>query len=645
MRQFVPQFYGIEEALFKAPVGIVVLSTDGCFVRVNAAYRALTGRDDAWLLGRPLTDVLATRADDVRAHLAAALLRDPSEPDVTWTALHQRHDSAVETDITLHAVRDPEGGVRHVLGYVQAVAAHARAAHALDQTEGMIQRAFARAAVGMAILDAAFRFRQVNPALASMLDRSPEDLVGRPYRDFLHPDERAEFDDRARHLQHGHIDPGQIERRFIDGAGRMVHVRGGGARVAGGGEILYFCVYVNMTEQRDAEAERAQLQEQVLHTERLHTLGQIASGIAHEVNNPVAIAAGGVDLARRHMVAIQAAAESNDLPTLRKHVAKLDASLRYCEEGCARLAKVARKLSAFSALHGGRIESVDVNVLVRRALEVVEHDLRHRAELVVELGDLPPLVAHPARLVQAVTNLLVNAAQAIDGPPAENRVHVLTRALDAEIEIMVCDSGVGMSPVVQERIFEPFYSTRSRTDGGGLGLTVVNDVVRQHRGRLDVTSEPGKGSRFSLYLPLVNGLGSPPGIVPPSTARARVLVVDDEPFLLAIVAEILGAEHDVVTADGGPEALALLGEDTRFDALLCDLMMPGVDGIAVHRFLLEHAPALAARTVFATGGAFTPRTEQYVTSRRMPVLLKPFTAEEVRAALATALAVRASARA
>lgn len=630
-----PDIHILADAVRCAPMGVVLASVDGHVLRANPAYCALLGCAEGALVGRPLSDPWA--ADGAAA--AAEVLALLATGRAAGRRQVRRADGApLDLDVTLDVVReradDPESAPRYLVGYAQVVTAP----RARPAAEDPLEQAFVTAPVGMAYLDPAFCFRRVNPALARMLATPAEALVGRPFGDFLHPDQRAAAEAEMLRAAAGEVVGCDTEWHMLDASGRYVHVRLGGSRLATFGDVRYFGVFIDVTAQREADVERAHLQDQVVHAERLRTLGQIAGGIAHEVNNPAAIAVGGVDLARRHIVAITNGLRAGDTAVVRRHLERLEASLRYCEDGTARLARVARKLSAFSSLHGGDVEQIDVNDLSRRVLGLLEADLRARADLRIDLAPVPTLVAHPERLVQALTNLLVNASQAVEGMPAEQRITLSTRSNGAEIEIVVEDTGAGMPQATLDRIFEPFYTTRGRAEGSGLGLAVVFDVVRQHRGRIDVKSEPGRGSRFTLYLPFQNGLG--PGASasrPPVTTRARVLVVDDEPFLLAILAEILSTEHDVVTASGGPEALELLGSDLKFDALLCDLMMPGVDGIAVHRFLLERAPALAARTVFATGGAFTPRTAGYVSSRNVPVLVKPFTAEEVRSTMATAL--------
>ena len=160
----------------------------------------------------------------------------------------------------------------------------------------------------------------------------------------------------------------------------------------------------------------------------LRTLGQIATGIAHEINNPAAVAVAGVDLARRRMAALKAVVEGRQLTRAGPAIDSLEAALAYCEDGTLRVSQAARRLGVFSTLTGAEVEALDIPAVVTRALEIVRNDLRHRARIVTDLAPTPTTWGSAARLTQAFANLLVNAGQAIDGPPGDNvkigRAHV-----------------------------------------------------------------------------------------------------------------------------------------------------------------------------------------------------------------------------
>lgn len=615
----------LSDALLGAPVAGAVVSPDGTFRRVNTRWAAMLGRSEGWFPGRALADVAPIPTSELAARFV-----DPAGARPLPTRLRAADGTQHPAELVFVPASAPDAPAPIFAVYVAG-------AGPAPTPSVLTDAAFRDAPVGLGLLDASFRFQRVNDALAALFELPAAQLVGRAYNDFLHPGERVASEGRMRQARSGALAAGQVERRFITAQGRTVWLRTGGVRASAGPEALYFGVFIDVSARYEAEAEQARLQEQVVHAERLRTLGQIAGAIAHEVNNPAAIAIGGVDLARRRVGAALTSARAGDIAAVRKHLENLEAALRYCEDGTLRIAQAARRLGSFSSLHGGRVEKIDPNDAVRRSIELVRNDIRHRARLVVELGDVPKLVAHPDRLIQAIINLLVNAGQAIEGAAEDHAITVRTWMGDRAVHISVADTGIGMTREVRDRLFEPFFTSRGKDRGTGLGLTVVHDVVRQHRGKIDVWSEYGRGSRFTLELPLDNGLDTKADATPTAQAR-RVLVIDDEPFLVAVLTEILQENHEVVTATSGRDALVLLAQDTAFDAVLCDLMMPGIDGIEVHGFLLAHAPELAARTVFCTGGAFTARAESYLQDSGVPVLAKPFTAEDVFRCLSEAAA-------
>ena len=624
---YAPEPYAVHvEAFLAAPLPAAVFHADSTVRAANAGWLTLLGHDEAALRGVSLRSLVSDPTLDL-----GALLRAASPAAVSF---RRADGSAIVLDLVIKPV-DPEGQRGWVV-YVKPATSPV-----VPGGEVIPDEAFRHAPVGLGVFDAQFRFKRANDALAAMLDLTPAELVGRAYAAFVHPDDAQPAAHRMRAAREGALSPGQVERRFVSATGRVVWVRAGGVRMVSDGEPSYFGVFLDINERHEAEAERGRLHEQVVHGERLRTLGQIAAGIAHEINNPASIAIGGVDLTRRRLGAALAAAKAGELAVVRRHLESLEASLRYCEDGTLRVAQAARRLGSFSSLRSGRIDRLDPNDAVRRALELVRNELRHRARLVVELGEVPRMVGDAERIIQAVTNLLINAAQAVDGTPDTHAITVSTWSDGTTVYVRVADTGAGMTRDVRDHLFEPFFASRGKDRGAGLGLTVVHDVVSQHRGRIDVNSEPGKGSMFTLAFPLNNGLEDRAVDVTPSAVASRarrVLVVDDEPFLLAVIGEILQGQYEVVTAPGGREALAVLAGDTAFDVVLCDLMMPEIDGVEVHTWLAANAPTLAARTVFCTGGAFTTRAERYLARADIPVLEKPLTAEDVLERLARASA-------
>ena len=203
--------------------------------------------------------------------------------------------------------------------------------------------------------------------------------------------------------------------------------------------------------------------------------------------------------------------------------------------------------------------------------------------------------------------------------------------------VEVQDTGGGIRPEHLARVFDPFFTTKPVGVGTGLGLSICHGIVTDLGGDIEVESEPGRGTTFRIRLPAVPATAAPQApAAPPAprqARRARVLVVDDDPMAGRAVSRILGADHDVTVHTSARQALAQVREGQRFDAVICDVMMPDLDGKAFYEELEEVAPELTARVVFVTGGAFTERTEAFLRSTTAPSLEKPFSQAALQAAV------------
>jgi CheY-like chemotaxis protein len=222
------------------------------------------------------------------------------------------------------------------------------------------------------------------------------------------------------------------------------------------------------------------------------------------------------------------------------------------------------------------------------------------------------------RLAQLFTNLIINAVQAMpDRPAGGNLVRVTAAVVGDEVTIAVADNGSGIAPEVRDRLFMPFATTKPIGVGTGLGLSVCRQIVDALGGTIEVEDgdgDGGPGTTFQIRLPRARGNREPsqplPAVSAPITAR-RVLIIDDEPLVRSVTARIL-RHHEIHTVASVTEALDLLARDPAFDAIICDLMMPGRTGMDFHAALAAIAPALLDRCVFATGGAVTTAARAFV---------------------------------
>jgi len=280
--------------------------------------------------------------------------------------------------------------------------------------------------------------------------------------------------------------------------------------------------------------------------------------------------------------------------------------------------------------------------VLESAVSMCNNEVRHRARLRREQGEVPRVLANEARLGQVFLNLLVNAAQAIPDGQVEQHEIVLATRTDAagRAVVEVRDTGCGIPREHLERIFDPFFTTKPLGVGTGLGLSICHGIITALGGELQVESTPGKGTTFRVVLPPASTKEdtmemlqmAPREARAEDAKRARLLVLDDEPLVARGVARLLAIDYAAESACSARETLARLAQGERFDLMLCDLMMPEMSGEAFFNHLAEVAPDQREHVVFVTGGAFTPEAQHFLES--LPpgrFVHKPLGAEALRA--------------
>ncbi|WP_170319268.1 PAS domain S-box protein [Polyangium spumosum] len=559
------------------------------------------------------------------------------------------------------ALVDAQGVVIGVAALVEDVTEKQAAEEALKRSEARFRALIERApdAVGVSRQG---RWIYANPALVAYLgyERAGE-LIGRLVRDSVHPDDRAAQEQRAAELERGAPVSPQ-EYRLLRRDGSAVHAESVSLLVDYDGAPAILGIARDLTE-------RKQMQARLVQAERMAAVGTLAAGVAHEINSPLAyvltqlaVATGeALPALARHIEALERAAGASGGEAMRRAL-ELEAAIDSAREAAERMRSIVRDLRTFSRADDGESAPTDVRRVLDTSLNMVFGEIRHRARLVKQYDDVPLVDANEARLGQVFVNLLVNAAQALpEGNAAANQIRLRTYAVDdGRVVVEVMDSGPGIPDDVKAKIFDPFFTTKPAGVGTGLGLWICQGIVTRLGGTIEFSSRPGE-TIFRVALPPGDPAGKPldggralradePNIAgktpmkpkPPETKprRGRVLVIDDEAPLANALKMFLADEHDVVVSTSGRDALALLEKDPSFDAILCDLMMPDVTGVDVHEALRERAPDVAARLVFVTGGAFTPRMRAFLEEVRNPQLEKPFDLPKLRALLRQLVAAR-----
>ena len=392
----------------------------------------------------------------------------------------------------------------------------------------------------------------------------------------------------------------------------------------------------------------------LLRSERLAAVGTLAAGVAHEINNPAAILLANFDALDAQITTLRSAIDGARGRLGAAEVARMEASLAETTEivrvGLAeveRIATIVRALRNFASVDSEAIGTVRLHELAEQACALISREIAQRATLTRALAVTPAIAGDAAKLTQSIANLLLNAAQAIDeGAADRNEIAVSTSVEGDTIVLRVRDTGRGIPPELRERVFEPFFSTRPREKGSGLGLPLAADIAHQHRGELRLESEVGRGTTAELRIPIDTGLGTPAPPPPPiAERRPRVLFIDDEAQILRAYERLLASSYDVVTASSGDAAIALLERDRAWDAIVCDILMPSVDGAAVWEWVEATAPDLRDRFLFCSGGAFTDRGAALAAAQRERLLHKPLRRAQIVAAIAGVMARGAAQRA
>jgi len=527
-------------------------------------------------------------------------------------------------------VRDQGGRITGVVRVAMDISPRKRAEEALARSEEQHRRLLEIAP--MAILahgDGLIEY--ANPAAVKMFRAAgAEELLGRSYLDLVHPDDRAESMRRmGKTMGEGWFAPLR-RHRFVRLDGQVIEVESTGTAFEHEGKILIQTVVQDISERKRAEEEKAQLEVQLMQAQKMQAIGTLAGGIAHDFNNILAAITGYTELALADV------AEDNSIRQSLEQV--LQAGLR--------AKNLIRQILSFSRQAKPEKKPVQLEAVVREALKFLRASLPTTIEIKQSVGEGPSLVLGDlTQIYQLIMNLGTNAAQAMSQKGGVLEVRIERVELDEEAvarfadlrpgahqKLVISDTGKGMDKATLDRIFEPFFTTKEPGVGTGMGLAVVHGIVKGHGGAVTVSSQPGRGSTFEIYLPSREEELPAPEITevgPLPVGRESILFVDDEAALADIgrqVLERLG--YRVTTRTSSLEALGLFkAQPDRFELVITDQTMPQMTGVELAREMLKMRPDLPI--ILCTGFSEQISAEK---SRAMGIrrfVMKPLVIREV----------------
>ncbi|ATB46746.1 PAS domain S-box protein [Corallococcus macrosporus] len=603
-------------AVSPVPTSITTIA-EGRVVAANDFYFQLFGYPREEVIGRTTLELALWETPVDRAQIVEKL---------------RRHGTVRGVDARY---RTPEGELRHTLLYMGLVS-YGGAPHIisffpditpLKHAEESLRRSEVsfRTLIGslpdlVAVFDTGARVRYANLKVATALGYdNVNELLGKHISDIIPKEDFASADARM----HEALRTGRAalqERRLVKRDGSVLHVESTTFPLPFDGEDSIVSVSHDLTE-------RYQMQARLMLAQRMASVGTLAAGVAHEINNPLAYLTANLAFAREEL--------ASAMPRLAECVASAQAALAEAQQGADRVRSIVRDLKTFSRVDSAESAEVDIRQVLESTLNLATTEIRHRARLVKQLDAVPTVVGNESRLGQVFLNLLVNAAQAIPaGTPERHEIRVVTRLSgDGRVCVEVSDTGAGIAKDHLPRLFDPFFTTKEPGVGTGLGLSICHSLVTALGGEIHVTSEPGKGSTFQVLLNPSQRpeAARPPPAPPPPPAqrRGRLLVVDDEPLVCTALGRTLRPHHDVTLSTRAQEALERIDAGERFDVVFCDLMMPGMSGMDFYSALQARHPEQARRVIFLTGGAVTPQARAFLESVPGPHLEKPFAGREL----------------
>jgi two-component system cell cycle sensor histidine kinase/response regulator CckA len=615
---------------------VIKVDLEGRFQFVSPSYCRLFGKTEQELLGQPFLSLVHVEDREAAANLLKQVLDPPHTAQIEQRAdtnLGWRWLSWVHT-----AVLDEAGKAVEIIGVGRDVSERRKALQALLESEEKY-RTLTQNMQDVVFLVQDGVIKHINDRIVRMAGFTAQELIGQNFLDLIAPEYRETVAERHLRRIAGEDVPSEYEMEILAKDGGHVLVNSYVSMVNYEGGLAAMGTFKDITEIKRAEEEKARLQAQLQHAQKMEAIGTLASGIAHDFNNILQGVRGYLKL-------------------LELNAGKPDRILDYAKDidgAVARATDLIQRMLAFGRKLEPELSLTDLNQVVKQAFKLLERTIPKMITIETELSPaLKPIKGDPNQLEQIIINLANNAADAM---PQGGRLLIQTenafldqvycqQHLDAKpgeyVSFTISDTGCGMDQDILSKIFDPFFTTKEVGRGSGLGLSIVYGIVQSHGGQLSCYSEKEVGSTFRIHLPVsgeqaVEALGK--SEVPQEAVGGdeTILVVDDEPVILDVVKEALTFfGYTVVTAQSGEEALQIHSQGAYcIDLTILDVGMPGMGGIKCLRELKARQPE--AKVLVASGYSLDERLKDIRSQGAAGFLAKPYRTEELLAAVRNVL--------
>jgi PAS domain S-box-containing protein len=616
------------EAAQNADLGVsVALLGERRRVYVNEAAARIFGYPRAELLELPLFSVFTPEEKTRIESLQGRWQRGESvPPQPLETVIVQKDGTHLPIQLAYSYVQlnGKEAGV----AFLSDISERKKTEEALRQSESVFRKLI-EAAPDAVVVTRHDQLVYANPSLLAMLGYETfAELQSISALDLVHPDDRAESGLRGRAPGTSPVRPPD-EFRMLKKSGEIVAVESSWLYIDFEGEPATLSFLRDVTERKHAQAK-------LIQTDRMATIGTLAAGVAHELNNPLAYVMLNLSLLDKELGEL--------LP--KTALENLKARIVTLQQGTERMATIVRDLRNLCRPDAPTLQPVDLRSILESTVNMSLNELKGRARIVRDYAVVPPVLADGARLGQVFLNLIINAAHAIpEGRPDDHEVRISLAPFESDrVRVEVSDTGHGIPQALLGRIFEPFFTTKPAGIGMGLGLSISQSIVASMHGELGVESEEGRGTTFHITIPVAGTSPAldrrPADAISRVVDGARVLIIDDEPALASALGTFLGLDHHVTVVGRGEQALAMLSAGQRFDVIVCDVLMPGVSGIELYQELERTLPSMAARVIFMTGASTMPRVADFLARVRNARLDKPIDVEQLKRTIDTVVSRR-----